>query len=398
MKKAIALLCLTALASIGFSQTRLICRMASPSIPWMRVTAAKYGLTFMDVSYSAPFALYQTTKGQNVAAVQKAMLTDPQVMWVEDDDKVVIPETQKGSTIAAIVDRNALYAENTKILSQIHWSSSLAQQSGRAVRIAILDTGLSPNLKSLWSKVVNSYNLIEPGAAYDLPKNTDSNGNHISDEGAGHGTMIAGIIDQIAPQAQLVIIRVADSDGNSSAWRIIKGLTGAVASGAEVANLSLGTRVGITALHDVLDWTDQQGLTIVCPDGNDSSSTADYPAQIGKIISVAGVDPNSVKAAFSNWFSGTLCSAPSTGIKSYWWNGNLGIWSGTSFAAPFVAATIADALRKTSKIAPATLRGLIKANGDSIDVLNPSYRGNLGTLLDVAKLETAIVKSSSGGK
>ena len=74
MKKAIALLSLTALASLSLAQTRLICRMASPSIPWMRVTAAKYGLAFLDLGYSSPFALYQTVKGQDPVAIQNAII------------------------------------------------------------------------------------------------------------------------------------------------------------------------------------------------------------------------------------------------------------------------------------------------------------------------------------
>jgi len=370
---------------------QLICRLTN--ISNAQQIATKYQITLSDTAYG-PFALYTVSGSVNSATVQAQLQADPMVVWAEDDQSLSTPEAQKGSTIAAIVDRNALYAENKGILNQIHWSSALANEPGRGVRIAILDTGLSKNTGSLWKKVADAVDLVEPGMPWDMPHNTDSNNNGIVDEATGHGTMVAGIIDQVAPLASFVIVRVADSDGNSTAWRIIKGLTRAVVAGAEVANISLGSMQRIPALTDVLDWTEAHNLVICAPVGNDDIQTSRFPAQISKVISVAGVDPNDVKASFSNWWGGTLSCAPATGIKSFFWNGSMAVWSGTSFASPFVAAVIADSLRKTGSVPTQQIRNCVQADGDSVDSLNRSFAKSLGMRLDMIKLEIAIITSN----
>jgi hypothetical protein len=398
--KLVAALLVAGAAGFAQAQSRLIAELAPGANP--SSLGAKYHVTLLDRSVASPFVLYGTTSGQDAGAIQLQMQSDPGFLWVEDDDTVVTPETtSKGGTIGAIVDRQALYSQNSHVLSQIHWSSANAYAAGRVVKIAVLDTGLGQKQTLLWNKTVNYFNAVEPGQVpYDRPLNQDTNGNGVVDEGAGHGTMVAGIIDQIAPKCPLVIVRIADSDGNSTAWRVIKGLTYAVAVGAEVANVSLGSSNRIPALTNILDWTDQKGLVVCAPLGNNNQKLALFPAAIGNVVSVAGVDSQDKKASFSNWEGLTMSCAPATGIKSYWWDGSMGIWSGTSFAGPFVAGAIADSLRKTnSRVAPSAIRNTIKPSGDVIDGLNPAYKSMLGTRLNVGSLQSKIKAAStqSGG-
>ncbi len=361
--------------------------------------ALKYGLNILDYGYRAPFVLFETRTGENLSTIMQQMATDPTIQWVEDDDNCGTAEVQqKGSTIGAVGDRNALYAQNKRLLTQVHFSSTVAALPGRLLKVAVLDTGLSPHQPALWSKTVWSINMVEPHSkAWDIPHHTDSNGDGIPDEGTGHGTMVAGIIDQISPQSKLIVIRIADSDGTTTAWRIIKGLTYAAGQGAEVANISLGSRREIPALGDVLDWTEQQGLLVVAPVGNDAQSQSEYPAKLDQVLSVAGLEPTDVKAQFSNWDPGTVACAPATGVKSYWWDGTMGVWSGTSFSSPILAATVAEGLRQSGKRAPELLRSLARSTGVNIDKYNPTFAGNLGTLVFFTRLVDKIVSSSGGG-
>jgi subtilisin family serine protease len=203
--------------------------------------------------------------------------------------------------------------------------------------------------------------------------------------------MIAGIVDQIAPQSRVIIARVADSDGQATAWTLIEGLAFAVTHGAEVANVSLGSPNQVPALRDVMDWCEESHLLVVSGIGNADQGNAYFPAAIRKVVCVTGLNPNNTKAVFSNWDGTSRSAAPATGIVSQWWDGHMGIWSGTSFSAPMVAAAAADCLRRSAgPIALDTLRGAIQSSGKNIDSLNQPYRGELGTLLDIQSLDATL--------
>lgn len=380
-------------ATAAMGEPQLICRMvARPNYDWVQ---SKYKVKLRGTTPGAPFALFGVPRGVDVATVQAAMAKDRYVVWVEDNAEVSSPENQGGAksiTPFAIGGRSDLYAQNTHALEQVNWSDSLANSNGRAVRLAIIDTGLSPNQQYLWDKVVASTNVVEPGQpAFDLPTNQDSNGNFVFDEGAGHGTMVAGIADQIAPKVNFVIARVADSDGLASAWSIVQGLAFAAVNGAEVANVSLGSPNAIVALSDVMDWCDEeQGMVVVSAIGNTNSGDAWYPSRIHKVICVSGVLPDNKKAPFSNYDGKCESTAPATGFVSQDWDGGMETWSGTSFSTPMVSAAIADVLRRTTHVLPGTIQNAVADSGTDIDSLNPGFRGKLGTLLNIVALDKAI--------
>jgi subtilisin family serine protease len=388
--KGILTIAFLIVAAMASAQSQLVAQLVAGASP--AAVAQTHNITLADVTSGAPFALFTLPAGVDPEAMQTELNADSRVVWAEDNMELSDPEGQsaiKGSTIPAIGDRFALYAANTHVLEQINWSSKLANSPGRRVRVAVLDTGLSRFQSYLWAKVDASANYIDKNArsADDVPRNQDSNHNGTPDDAVGHGTMVAGIIDQVAPMTRFVIARVADSDGSASAWTIIKGLAFAVVNRAEVANISLGSAERIPALTDVLDWCEANHLLVVSGSGNANVDRAFYPARISKVICVTGLDPQNIKADFSNWDGAARSAAPATGIVSQWWDGHMGVWSGTSFSAPMVAGAIADCLRRISpNVDLGDIRDVVEVSGRDLDVLNPDFRGELGTLLDVQRL------------
>ena len=374
-------------SGLASAQTNLICRLAPGTDP--AVLAKKYGIALLDSTPNAPFALFDGSNDASSSQLQ----SDSSVVWVEDDESIGSPEDQskgkpsKGGGLPAVGSRSGLQKINKNLLKQIDWSSNIALSTGRTVRVAILDTGLGQKQTVLWAKVDASMNAVEPGQpAYDMPQGTDSNGNGIPDEAVGHGTMIAGIIDQIAPQVRFTIARITDSDGMATGWHVIKGLAFAVTSKAEVANLSLGALNNIPALSDVMDWCLANNLLVVAPIGNNGMHVACYPAKVDGVVCVGGVDAINQRAIFSNWHSRCAVSAPAVGFASQFWDGGLAIWSGTSFAAPVVAASIAEALRHTTPTPTETSSRAIVSTGNVLSRLNPYYRNQMGVLVDFTRL------------
>lgn len=375
-----ASLVITLVSTAASAQIQIITRLNSGVNA--HSIAAFAGVTLLDSA--APFALFVTPAGQESDFYQARLQSAPGVVWAEDDENISTPEDlkTKGGSLSVIGGRDELVVRNKKMLRQIHWNSYLANQGTNTVRMAILDTGLSKQQPELW-KMVDAFEDEQTvgGNADDLPMGIDSNQNGIFDEGVGHGTMVAGIVNIVAPKVRLLIAKVADSDGHATAWTLIKGLVFAHNNGAVVANVSLGSPMEIVALSDVSDWCDEVGLYWVAPAGNTNQAQAWYPAKISSVVCVTGLDAHDRKADFSNWDSGAVCTAPAVGITTQWWDGTLGQGSGTSFAAPFVSASIAEFLRHRGTVSE-SIQKTVHDAGSSIDLQNMAFKGKLGTKIN----------------
>lgn len=364
----------------------LICQLKPTANP--TEIARVYKIKYLAQAPGAPFFLFDIQKNQ-VDAVEQKMSKDPQIVWSDLDGDQTLSEpgtTAHGATIPVVADRQAVFEENKGLLSQINWSPKLASESLNRVKVGILDTGISPNAKELLGQVVYSANqLTRTGNANDLPDPAYSL-TEPQNYGAGHGTMVAGLIAEIAPNADLVIEKVADSSGHGTNWSVICGLTDVVSQKASVCNISLGARGEIPAFEQVFAWARAKGLTVVAPIGNNGKNLALSPSNLDGVICVSGVDQNSVRASFSNYNYRADIAAPATGVKSYYWDGNLAIWSGTSFSAPLVTGAISLAIGCGNYLSTTDWEDALRITGTSIDVLNPKFKGRLGKLLSVGAL------------
>lgn len=372
------------LSCASYGEVQILARLTPGALPGAVATSAR--LALRDVTPGAPFALFAAPSGVSLASAQAALKADGRVVWAEDNLPTAEPENQggKGGSLAVIGNRSNLITRNSVILQQIHWSAAFATSPGAASKVAILDTGLSRKQPVLWRKV-DAWADMTGGTADDKPFLKDTNHNGILDEAVGHGTMIAGICDMVAPRVHFVIAKVADSDGVATSWTLTKGLAFAYTHGAKVANVSLGSPGQLAAMRDVTDWCSEVGLAYVAAIGNSKASAALFPAAYSKVACVCAVDALSRKAVFSNWDGGCDFAAPGVGIVSQYWDGTMGSWSGSSFAAPFIAATAADYLRHVPSADSQTVLKLISNNASSIDALNPLYRGKVGKLIDYSR-------------
>lgn len=359
--------------------------------------AQRHHLTLKAVSRDGHYARFEVTDGQT-DAVLAALKKDKGLTAVERETmvKTVAQEqrptmVKKGSTIPVVGDRASIQVANAELLNLINWSPTLANSSGRRVRIAILDTGLAPSATALWSKVDASRNFVESGRpAYDQPTGNDTSGEGIPDEAVGHGTVVAGIVDAVAPNCRLVVARVANSDGFASSWDILQAIQFAVLNGAEVVNISLASRERSLLVELVIREAELAGVTVVASIGNDNRHDAYEPAGTSTVVTVSAVDLNAQKASFSNWHAYADVAAPGTSVVSLDWDGAGVQWAGTSFSAAFVSGAIGDCLRRRNRNLPLLVRWALDISGENIDDRNPSYQGKLGKLLDVQKLNAIL--------
>lgn len=235
--------------------------------------------------------------------------------------------------------------------------------------LAVLDTGWSTDLEQLHPGLLRA--LV---AGPDDVDELDVDGKPGLDTEAGHGTFICGLVRRTTPELRMNVQMVLDPQGWGDDRDIALGLT---QQAAPVVNLSLG---GYTeddrpplALGRALALLGRERV-VVAAAGNHGTTRPFWPAAFKHVIAVAALDTTSGKpgaAAFSNRGWWVDACAPGVHLASTFVRGTQdagagfqtfegwACWSGTSFAAPLVAAAVARAVRggSTPRAAAAALLG-----------------------------------------
>jgi hypothetical protein len=182
--------------------------------------------------------------------------------------------------------------------------------TGKGAKVAVLDTGIEGAGSSL-----------NPGTNFFTLKGA------AADDDQGHGTAIASIIDDVAPDADLIPIKIANSSGQTDLWLLEAGLFAANAAGANVTNISLeyGLMTQCPKCHTatlssgkvrsfVLEHSIKVHRTTSCvlaATGNSGLKSIAYPAACPGVVAVASVNSSDSLSAFSNHDpTGTYHTAP----------------------------------------------------------------------------------------
>jgi len=262
-------------------------------------------------------------------------------------------------------------------LQAIHASSVWPRYTGTGVTVAVVDSGVDGSVADLRGQVLDGVDMVEPWRA---------DGWHDVVPGGGHGTGVASVIAGtgrgsgvygVAPQAEILPIRIVNKRGFSpDAW-VGVGIRWAVDHGADVINLSLGTatdgRQPISGKdrrseHAAVRYAVHQGVTLVAAAGNEGpDNTKFFPAAFRQVIAVGGTNQAGDHAAgFSNRGDWVDVVAPAVDVWNTNTNGSRGVASGTSLAAPAVAGAVALMLSANPELTPAAIQRLLKATAHDL--------------------------------
>lgn len=247
-----------------------------------------------------------------------------------------------------------------------------AGYKGQGVKVAVLDTGVTPNGNDSVNCTVHE------------DKTEEKN----STDGHGHGTHVAGIVAAqlnnkggagIAPEAEIVDIKVLNSEGSGKDSNIIQGINSAISKKVDIINMSLGGIGYNPAVEVVVNKAyEENGIAVFVAAGNDGGTNMTYPAALDNVICVAAVDNNNQRASFSNYGPWVELSAPGVNI----WSiaiandkkaaGGFRNMSGTSQATPVAAGEAAVILSGKDKLQE--FNG--KSGKDKVDALKKVMQAN----------------------
>ena len=154
----------------------------------------------------------------------------------------------------------------------------------------------------------------------------------------------------MAPNVDIISIRVLDDAGMGNSFTVAEGIMVAVEQGAEVINLSLGSFADSPILKKTVEYALSQGVVLVAATGNDGISEIMYPARYDGVIAVGAVDAQKQVLPFSNQGSQIDITAPGFGVQTAWSDNQIVSFSGTSASAAFVSGAIADLLSDSQSL------------------------------------------------
>jgi hypothetical protein len=234
---------------------------------------------------------------------------------------------------------------------------------GSPCQVAIIDTGITPEHRADgWLAGVPRGDDTDPLDAFPMPS-----GDGMLDLDAGHGTFVAGIVAQTAPDADIRVYRAVDSDGIGSEIEVACAMIRAVRDGAQIVNLSLGCQtqddvppIALQAALEVIteiEQDDGREVIVVAAAGNFGDERPCWPAAFDQVVAVAAVDANLAPVPWSSRGSWVTCATVGEGQRSTFVPGreatpdgqhlndfgpdSWAVWSGTSFSAPQIAGALA---------------------------------------------------------
>ena len=203
------------------------------------------------------------------------------------------------------------------------------------------------------------------------------------DPAGGHGTYIAGLIEQLAPGCDIVPQRVLSTMGDGDEATIAAHIDSlALTGGVDLLNLSFGG-YGLErplVLEAAIRRVQAAGTVVVASAGNDATCRPTFPAALPGVLGVGAIG-SAGPAPFTNYGRWVRACAPGVDLVAPFFREFNGTkeapagdgdpddfhgwarWSGTSFAAPVVVAALAREMRRSGVDAKGAVARVIDAPG-----------------------------------
>ncbi|MGZ3357288.1 MAG: S8 family serine peptidase [Isosphaeraceae bacterium] len=329
----------------------------------------------------------------------QAVAEDPEIQWLPNERVVQFNGNDVGAEGVNSEPANG-YLWN---LRAIHADITVAHgDMGAGARVAVLDSGMDLANADLLPNINQGLAVsFVPGEVVQ-PQCTAPCFNH----GTHVGGIIAAAINDlgvqgVAPQAELVPVKVLRESGSGSFSWLVTGIEYAASIKADVINMSLGATFDVahagknnqglgtllSALNRAVNHATAAGVFVVSAAGNEgvnlNSSLMSIPAQSGNGIAVSATGPYCLTdfdrfASYSNFGESVVnLAAPGGGVDcllptsylDFVLSDSKGAYyfaAGTSMAAPHVSGTAALIVGKFGHIGPKAIKSLLQQSADDL--------------------------------
>ena len=367
---------LAALYCLGaFAQDNYLVKVAGD----VQGIAKRHGLTVVrSLTGSASGYHVLSSRGVNPQTMLHNLSMDSAVNAAESEHAVQLPGIKPGSPVrpagptggavplfsTLIWYYNSLAASayvNQPATDVINMDRAHTLATGQGI-VATIDTGADFSHSVLRGSLVPGWDFVHnsPGGQEQADVNQETT--PILDQETtpildgkkypayGHGTMVAGLIHLVAPNAKIMPMRAFGADGSATISQIVQAIAYAVDRGADVINMSFSVKQQSDALAAAIVAAARRGVICVASAGNDDQANPQvWPAAYNNVIGVAATDNSMIRASFSN-YGNTLVTlaAPGAGVITTYPQGHYAQAWGTSFSAPLVSGAASLLLDRNS--------------------------------------------------
>jgi subtilisin len=262
----------------------------------------------------------------------------------------------------------SLTADQAAKLRDPAWPSRFTREwawggsTGKGVRVAIVDSGVDPD-HPLVGAVQQAVTIGDPDKVEVLP---DTEGDL-----CGHGTACAGIVRSIAPDCEIVSVRVLGAGYTGSGPVLMAGLEWAVDEKFDLINMSLSTtkRQFSEFLHELADDAYFNNTMIVASAHN--MPVESFPWRFASVVSVGSHEDDDPYAYYYNPNPPVEFFAPGLDLDVPWIGGSTLRCSGNSFATPHMTGICALILGKHPELTPFQLKSVLHGTATNVEEAAP---------------------------
>ncbi len=362
------------------AQTRLIVR-DSLGLPGINVTCLLLGCKVVNGLGDPQGQLFLITLPAILNPVTQLLTLSLQlgIVGVEIDQVVTTQAASAGPAPSYLTDKTPTSYYGTTV-----WHGYLAQPANQLIRtsstqsafnvtgsgvtVAVIDTGVDPTTPALQNVLLPGYDFTRNTAGgserSDVRASPDSSQSQTAEvnqrtvavldqrtvavlDGSqysafGHGTMTAGVVHLVAPQAKIMPLKAFNADGTGYNSDILRAIYYAVKNGAKVMNMSFDYANYSRELANAINYANRNGVVSVASAGNNGQKVAVYPGALPGVIDVASTSDSDLQSAFTNYGAPPVwMAAPGEGVMTTYPFGTYAAGWGTSFSTPFVSGTAA---------------------------------------------------------
>ena len=282
------------------------------------------------------------------------------------------------TTATALAD--SVREQQQWVFTMLNMEPAWAQTEGANVTVAVIDSGVDPNVSDLTNSVLTGTDFTNLKTPRTNP-NWGQHGTWMASIIAGHGD---GFDDEngilgVAPAAKILSIRVIpdttdpgykkyDSEPETIIQNeLAEGIRQAVDRHAQVISMSIGYSAPSAKVRAALQYAYSRGVVLVASSGNSGNNDeqhahgahgwapVSFPAEYPGVIGVGAVTIDRQPTSFSSGNLSVQVAAPGKSVPAQGRNGEYYTVSGTSPACALVAGVAALIKSKYPKITPAAV-------------------------------------------
>jgi lantibiotic leader peptide-processing serine protease len=272
----------------------------------------------------------------------RSVVRDLEIQWYNPEDMKVIELEEFGNPPASGDDDRYFDLQwgHAAIKAPAAWN---AGARGKGARVAVLDSGFDldhPDLEPNIDMAASKNFVVGEQLLYTLP-GVGSHGTHTAGTiaAADNGIGIIGV----APEAELILIKVLRDSGSGSFGWMMEGIVHATQQGANVINMSLGASIPrngrfqmedgswindtkavqelLLAIDRVTRYANQNGVVVIASagnaanNGNADKSLMHIPSASANVISISATAPRGWALAPFTTFMDNLASYSNYGTN-----------------------------------------------------------------------------------